>query len=151
MRIQKTIGQYLTDRAPVTCRRGQTVAEAAAMMAEHSADCVLVVEGDRLVGIFTEWDFLDRVAAAGLDPSTTQLGQVMTADPSALSPEDCITYAINRMALGGYRNLPIVDESGVPVASLSVRDVITHLDEVIGELDGNDDGAGAWTDIGGGG
>jgi CBS domain-containing protein len=153
MKIQRTISEFIADRVPATLSPQATVADAVELMHQRSVDCVLVVDqAQRLVGIFTERDFLERVAAAGRVVASTRLHEVMTADPETLRPEDCVTYAINRMGIGGYRNVPIVSAAGRVIATLSVRDVIALLDLVFSELDDADEKAARpWTDIGGGG
>ena len=78
----------------------------------------------------------------------------MTPNPVTLRTDDCISYAINKMAVGGFRNVPIVDAGGTPVAMLDTRDVIAHLSDLFDALAeqrterGDDDGE--WDDIGGG-
>jgi CBS domain-containing protein len=109
-----------------------------------------MASGD-LVGIFTGRDFLNRVAAEKRKPAETLLGEVMTKAPETLGPDDCVSYAIDRMANGGFRNVPIVAD-GRPVAVISVRDVMTHLAEVFAEIEEGDadDEMKDWVDIGGG-
>ncbi len=148
-RIQKTIGEFLSDRAPLTVAPTDTVAKAVALMKEQGESCALVVEDDALVGIFTERDFLNRVAAAEISPNDTPIAQVMTAKPDHLRPQDCISYAINRMAHGGFRNVPVVRD-GVLVGNLAVRDVTSHLHDVFADLEEGDDEPDEWVDIGGG-
>jgi CBS domain-containing protein len=70
---------------------------------------VLVVERDRLLGIFTHGDLVGRVLAAGLDPNLTLLVEVMTADPDIIRPSDSVDEAIRLMDEYGYRHLPVVD------------------------------------------
>ena len=110
---------------------------------------VLVVDAGVLVGIFTEKDFLNRVVAAELLPGETRVGEVMTPSPEVLGPDHSVALAINRMAIGGFRNVPIVDEHGRPLGLLSVRDVVDHLAEIFEseEEDANEQ-AGLWLDLG---
>jgi len=149
MKIQKTIAEFLGDRKFARMAPTDSVLSAMDLMKQHSADCVLVCERGKLVGVFSAWDMLSRVAAAELDATTTPVGDVMTRDPETLPADACITYVINRMAHGGYRNVPVVDASGTAVGNVSVRDVLSHLSEVFGDLeDGRDEPE--WTDLGGG-
>ena len=152
MRIEKTIGEFIANRKSPVAAPGDSVVSAVEVMKQSGQSCVLVCEADRLVGIFTERDFLNRIAAAERDPTTTILADVMTSEPGTLTPEDCVTYAINRMAVGGYRNVPIVDRDGRVVANLSVRDVLSHIEDVFAEVDEDDyhESSAEWTDIGGG-
>ena len=149
-KLQKTIADFISDRSPPTVDIGDTVAAAVAEVSARKADCVLVLDGDRVAGIFTERDFLNRVAGESRNPKATPIKDVMTAGVETLTSGDCISYAINRMAVGGYRNVPIVDD-GKPVAVLGIRDVIGHLFELFVDVsDRESTEVTPWTDIGGG-
>jgi len=111
----------------ITVAPDASVSEAVALMSEEHLSSTMVVEDGVLVGIFTERDFLNRVAAADLSPVTTCVKDVMTSGPSALKATDSVGDAIDLMANRGFRNVPIVDESGGPVGVLRVREVIAHL------------------------
>lgn len=152
--MQRTISDFVADRELPAVGPEDDVERAVAVMRERGSGCALVIDGvGRLIGVFTERDFLNRVAATGKPVAGTPVAEVMTADPMSLAPEDSIAYAINRMAVGGYRNVPIVDPEGRAIANLTVRDVIAHLDQLFDELERTkDDPASAeWTDLGGGG
>jgi len=154
--LDRTIREFMRTGAFARLGPGDTVAAAVELMRSQPAECVAVVEGDRLVGVFTERDFLNRVTAERRQPAATRLAEVMTSAPVTLGPDDPISYAINRMAVGGFRNVPIVDEEGTALAILNVRDVISQLSELFDALER----AGAeratradgkeWEDIGGG-
>ena len=156
-RIQKTIAEFVVNASRVTVAPADPVSVAVAAMREHKVDCVLVVDSDALVGIFTERDFLHRVTAEHRDPATTAIEVVMTRNPDTLRETDCMTYAINKMAVRGFRNVPIVDEAGRPLSVLDVRIVMMHLLKVFAEVEkenaGRPPGADTdseWVDIGGG-
>jgi CBS domain-containing protein len=91
-------------------------------MAEHRCGSVLVVDHDRLVGIFTGRDAVERVFAQGRDPDLTFLAEVMTAQPDTIGPNERVEDAIRRMDEFGYRHLPVV-EGERAVGVLSVRDL----------------------------
>lgn len=150
MQIQKTIREFVGENTTPEIDRSATVAEALALMESKHSACVLVVEDKVLVGIFTERDFLSRVVGARLTVGDTRVGEVMTENPDALKIDDCITYAVNLMAVGGYRNVPIVDDSHHPVSNVSVYDVTSHLAWIFAEAEEIDDDV-EWTDLGGGG
>jgi CBS domain-containing protein len=107
---------------------GQTVAEAVALMCREQVGSLLVCEGERLVGIFTERDLLRRVLAAGR-PLTVPVAECMTPDPVVVHPKHSISAAIRRMEEGGYRHLPIVDDDGRPLGVLSVKRIVHYLVE----------------------
>src|SRR3546814_11024537 len=91
-------------------------------MAERHIGAVLIGEGNRLQGIFTERDLLIRVIARGLDPDATQLKEVMTPDPDTVGPNDWASLALERMRSSGYRHVPVVDD-GIVVGIVSLRDL----------------------------
>ena len=66
------------------------------------------------VGIFTERDLMRRVVAAGIGLDRA-IEEVMTPDPETLGLDDGVAFALNRMSVGGFRNIPIVDENGAVV------------------------------------
>src|SRR6185503_10124115 len=101
----------------------------------ESHDCVLGLDGDKLVGVFTSRDFLKRVAAPRKDPAQVTLGEVMTPTPRTLRPRDGVGYAINWMAMEGFRNVPIVDDDGHVLGVLTVWDVMRHLGDVFDDID----------------
>jgi CBS domain-containing protein len=91
-------------------------------MAEHACSSILICEGDKLEGIFTERDLLVRVVAAGLDPDQVKLGQVMTPDPDTIDGKEPVIEAIRRMDEFSYRHLPVVD-GGKVLGVVSLRDL----------------------------
>ena len=100
----------------------ETVLGAARHMAENCCGSVLVMEGGRLLGIFTERDLLVRVVVAGLDPARTPVRAVMTADPETIGDDELVDQAIRRMDEGGFRHLVVVD-GGRVLGVLSTRDI----------------------------
>jgi CBS domain-containing protein len=98
-------------------------------MHDKAIDCVLVVEGERLVGIFTDRDAVLKVA--GTKTGGQPISSVMTHDPVVLRHDETIAVAINKMAVGGFRHIPIV-EDGRPTGVVSARDVFHHLAESLG-------------------
>lgn len=134
-RLEKTIKEigwtHAVPRLAVTDR----VSRAFDQMSREVYDCVLVMRGDELAGIFTSRDFLNRVAAVRADPAALVLGDVMTPTPRTLRPRDPVAFAINWMAIEGFRNVPIIDDSGEVLGVLTVWDVMRHLDEVFVEIE----------------
>ena len=102
---------------------GTSVAKAAKLMAKKNVGAVLVVVEKRLAGIFTERDAVFRVIAAGLDPGTTTIGEVMTPDPVTVDPKEIFGRALLAMHDGGFRHVPVV-ENGEPVGIVSSRSAL---------------------------
>lgn len=132
-RLHKTIEEIGWTRAVPTFAAREPVARAFDAMSREAHDCVLILDGPVLAGIFTSRDFLNRVA--GRDPRDIRLGEVMTAAPKTLRPRDGVAFAINWMAIEGFRNVPIVDDGGRVLGVLTVWDVMRHLDDVFDEID----------------
>lgn len=116
-------GQELITFAPDTMVR-----EAVDVMAKRRFGAVPVVEDDRLVGIFTERDVLVRVMAAGKNPDTTRLDEVMTRNPDTVRSSDAVVHALELMNEHNYRHLPVVD-GGRLVGVVSIRDLYRSVKE----------------------
>ena len=118
---RKIIPEVVHDQTLLHLPATATVREAACAMRTRHVGAVLVVGGDRLEGIFTERDMVNRVVAEGLDPDGTKLAEVMTKNPDTVRPNDTALVALRRMQDGGYRHLPVVD-NGHLVGIVSRRD-----------------------------
>ncbi|MCI0377417.1 MAG: CBS domain-containing protein [Gemmataceae bacterium] len=119
----------LTLRKPIVVDAGSTVVAAVDAMNEHRTGCVLVELNGKLAGIFTERDVLTKVIFRENNRSWT-VAQVMTKEPETLDAGASIAFALNKMSVGGYRHIPIVDRAGKPVGVVSVRDLVDFLVEL---------------------
>ena len=126
----RSLRSIVAGQPPATAEKSATVLEAALLMKAQGKGALLVVDGTRLIGIFTERDALLRVIAARLDPSTTRLADVMTAHPQTMSPDEPFLKALRLMHSRGYRHVPVVDH-GRPIGVVSARDA---LDDDLYEL-----------------
>lgn len=134
----KIVPDVVRDQKLAQVPQAMTVREAAGLMAARHIGAVLVMDGPRLLGIFTERDLLARVVAPGLDPNDTRLSQVMTRDPDTIDAEASALDALQMMRRSGYRHLPVVS-GGRVVGIISVRDlygtVIAELEEDLRDRD----------------
>ena len=116
---------------PLTLSPGSTVTEAMrAMQREHRGAVLVTDDGTRqskLLGIFTERDVLFRIVDRGKNPATLALGDVMTPDPEVLPITASVAFVLNKMSIGGFRHVPVVDAEHRPCFVVAVRDV----DEVL--------------------
>ena len=126
----RSLRSIVASQPPAIAERTATVLEAAVLMKQQGKGALLVVEGSRLTGIFTERDALFRVIAAGRDPATTKLADVMTPQPQTIHPDEPFVNALRIMHKRGFRHLPVV-EHGRPLGIVSARDA---LDDDLYEL-----------------
>ena len=119
----------LTLRTPMLIDADATVVHAVNAMNENRTGCMLVQRAGKLVGILTERDILTRVVFRNNDRTLSVEG-VMTKDPETLEVSATIAYALNKMSVGGYRHIPLVDRDGKPVGVVSVRDLVDFMVEL---------------------
>ncbi len=98
-----------------------TVKDAVKLMVKSNVGSILIVENDKLVGIFTERDLMKMIAED--KPVYTAIGDVMTKNPVSLKPDDPLSKAALLMSERGFRHVPIVDEEGNLVGIVSSRDI----------------------------
>ncbi len=122
----------LCDGPAISVSSSATIGEAIRMMQEHRIGSVLVVDGERLAGIVTERDVLTKVTGKDLSFQESPVTKVMTADPETLQPGDSLIFLMNKMHVGGFRHVPIVDPEGKPLHVLSLRAVLRYLIEQFG-------------------
>ena len=120
--IRKIVPDVISDQILCKVTPQETVRACARMMRERKVAAVLVMEGERLVGIITERDMTVRVIAGGLNPDTAFAAEIMTKNPDTLGPDDTASDAIRMMRSHNYRHLPVVDGAKV-VGMVSVRDL----------------------------
>ena len=98
-----------------------TVGEAVAVMAQNRIGSVLVMESDRLLGIFTERDTV-RALSQSHDAPRHEIVSWMTHDPKTVTPDTDADEALHTMLDNGFRHLPVV-EHGKVVGMVSMRDL----------------------------
>src|SRR4051794_12394933 len=118
----------LPKREPVSCGINDPVGLAARLMQTRSTGCILVKdEAGKVAGIITGWDLLQKVAAQFDDLNARSCGQIMTPDPICLHPEDTVAVALNVMASGGFRHLPILGPDDQPNGVIDVGDLFRDI------------------------
>ncbi len=125
--MRRPIRGLPTLKPPITLSADASVREAVRRMNDASVGCVLVVQGDRLVGVFTERDVLTKIATGSIDADRTRIDEVMTSDPECLTLDDGIAYALNKMSLGGFRHIPLVDDQGRPTGIVAMRNIVDYI------------------------
>jgi CBS domain-containing protein len=118
-----TLGAFLRGQHLAVVGPASSVFEAARLMTERGIGAVPVVDGDRLAGIFTERDLMTRVVAAGLDPSTTSVRDVMSTDLVVADVMEGCDETLPRLQKARVRHLLVLKE-GRLAGIVSLRDLI---------------------------
>jgi CBS domain-containing protein len=119
----RTLGSVLSGVPKTIVAPDTTVKDAASLMSENRK-AALVVEDGELVGIFGFKDLMTRLLAKGLDPESTLVSDVMTADPEAVGPDMTALDALRFMHDNRFLTLPCCDDSGAVVGLVDVMDVV---------------------------
>ena len=114
--VREVMNETLFTVSPST-----SVGEAVALMAQHRVGSMLVMEGTKLDGIFTERDTV-RAISQSHDAPSHSVSSWMTREPTTVSPEVKVEDALKIMLDRGFRHLPVV-ESGEVVGIVSIRDL----------------------------
>lgn len=121
----------IVSRSVLTVSPTTMVSEAVELMASAKVGSVIVVDGSRVVGIFSERDVMLRIVLEGRNPKQTEVEEVMTAHVHSISMRTTGDEALKIMIQEHIRHLPIVDAQGRPQAIVSMRSL---LEEKITEL-----------------
>jgi CBS domain-containing protein len=111
-----------------------TVFEVAALMSEGRVGCIPVLDGERLVGVFSERDLMTRVVVEEKDPRQTAVGSVMTHEVITADLDDRVERCLEKMKGRGCRHLPVVHDGRV-IAMVSMRDLLRdEIEEQVEEI-----------------
>jgi len=113
----------LKGRTVHSVRPGDTVLAALGVMAEHDIGAVLVCEGDRLAGIFTERDYARKVVLVGRSSKDSPVSAIMTANVVSVRPNNTVEDCMGLMTERRVRHLPVI-ENGHVVGLISIGDLV---------------------------
>lgn len=119
----------LNPREPLTVAPSTEVREVLQRLVEKQVGCAVVVENEKVVGIFSERDALIKMNVDFEELGQCPVSQFMTPQPQTLEVTSKIAFAVRQMDLGGYRHVPIVDADGHLTGVISVRDILRYLTE----------------------
>ena len=125
MTTGRTLGQMCGNRDLWGVGPESTVADAARLMRDHRVGAVLISEDGRLSGILSERDVTYRAVAAGLDPNTMAVSEVMTRNVITAGPETRAVNGLQQMAEHQIRHLPVID-GGRVIGIVSLRDFLAE-------------------------
>ena len=109
---------------------GATVYQAIERMVEHNVGSIVVIDGGRLAGIFTERDYLRRIALQGRTSRETRVADAMTAAPLvAVGPDASVDRCLGMMTDHKIRHLPVLDAEGALLGVVSIGDCVRAVAE----------------------
>ena len=122
----KTLQQLLDSKKykeVISVAPHRPVFDALVVMAEYKIGALVVLQGEKLVGIFSERDYAREVVLKGRSSKTTQISEVMTNKVLSAKPSDTVEQAMSIMSEKRIRHLPVVENDKV-VGMLSIGDLV---------------------------
>ncbi len=120
--------RYVMQSSPYTVKAGSPVRVAIEGIRTRSNNYALVLSGKTLAGIFTERDYLDKIA--GMDVSLDRpVDEFMSKEPESLPSDASVADALKLIVDGGYRHVPVVDDGEV-VGVISALDIVKYIAEL---------------------
>lgn len=119
--------EYASKPKPLTRSPDTNVAEAVAAMSEKNYGSVIVVDGDeKVIGVVTERDVMNKLVGQALDPVQTKLSDIMTENPRLAREDDDIIDWLRMMSNERFRRLPVVDDNGRIKAVFTQGDFVSY-------------------------
>lgn len=125
--MQAPVSELLTGKDLLVADPADTIEKVVEILRDQKHDCVLIYKRKKLVGILSQRDLILRVAGKYQDLSQVKVEAVMTKNPEYVRLDHPIAYMVNKMALGGFRHVPVLAEGGTPVSIVSIKDVLKYL------------------------
>ncbi|MQX36722.1 CBS domain-containing protein [Roseospira navarrensis] len=120
--IIKSIREMMTGRDLASTTPSTTVREACRILTARNVGALAVLDGDRLVGMFSERDVIRKCICGDHRTDETTVADIMTPDPQAIDIDRSLADALTIMTKGGFRHLPVLS-GGQVVGMISIRDV----------------------------
>lgn len=126
MQVGRTVGQLLQDKGSAvwSVSPSMTVFEALGRMAEKNVGALVVLDGDRLAGIFSERDYARKVILHGHASRDVAVADVMTSPVVTVTPEQNLADCMELMTNRRIRHLPVVGDAGRVTGVVSIGDVV---------------------------
>lgn len=123
--MENNLGQLNQDET-IAVAPDTPALEVAQLMKNSNSGCALVLDGKKLVGIFTEHDVLKRLAGTDIDLAAVTVKELMSPNPETLNEKDSVAEALNKMSLGRYRHIPFVKSDGTHAVA-SIKSVLQYI------------------------
>jgi CBS domain-containing protein len=124
----KTVAELLRAKPSrvVSVRPDQSVLEAIKVLAQENIGAAIVMNGPKIVGIFSERDYTRKIVLQGRSSDTTKVEEIMTPNVIIVGPRTKTRDCMQLMSEKNIRHLPVVDEGRV-VGMVSIRDIVTDI------------------------
>ena len=122
----KTLKQMLDDktRPLAVVAPGDTVLHALTVMAHNDVGALLVLDGEQLVGIFSERDYARKIILQGKSSKETQVREIMSDKVAYVTPKATLDECMALMTEKHFRHLPVLDDDGAVVGMVSIGDLV---------------------------
>ena len=117
----------ISQETPLTCDESCSLAKVIELMKKHKVGAMVVTHEKKPVGIFTERDFLMKVAGTDTNLDAIPINTVMVKNPICVKASEPISRAMAMMRVGNFRNVPVVDEEGHLSHVITVKDVVNFV------------------------
>ncbi len=128
--MEKPVAEVLSKNSFLHVLPTDTVEKIVLILQKEKQSAVLVIQHEQLLGIVSKRDLLRRTAGSELKLSHLKALDVMTANPEIVRATDPLAFAVNKMAMGGFRHLPVLSEEGNPIGIISIQDVLSYLAQI---------------------
>jgi CBS domain-containing protein len=125
--MEKPVSELVSKKSFLRVLPSDSVEKVVQILQKEKQSAVLVIQHERLMGIVSKRDLLRRTAGSETKLAHVKALEVMTANPEVVKSTDPLSFAVNKMAMGGFRHLPVLSEEGEPIGIISIQDVLSFL------------------------
>lgn len=129
--LQRSIADLSLTRQVPSCPPTANAEAATKLLQASGGTCILVGDGKKVVGIFTERDVLKKVTLSGQDPKTTAITTLMTPNPVTVNRQATVGEVLTKMRDGKFRHLVVADAYGNAEGVLAMRDLTDYLANLV--------------------
>lgn len=126
----KTVHFILEEKpkAVFSVAENTSVYEALQLMMDKNISALLIMDGDKLQGVFTERDYARKIVLQGRTSKDTSIGDVMTKNPITVAPSESVERCMKLMTENHFRHLPVTENETV-IGMISIGDILKHVIE----------------------
>ncbi|MBN1687586.1 MAG: CBS domain-containing protein [Candidatus Omnitrophica bacterium] len=121
------VSELLTGEDLLVASPEDSIAKVVEIFQKEKKHCILVYEKKRLAGILSKRDLVFKVAGKPKDLSKFKVRDIMTPKAEFVKADAPLAFVVNKMALGGFRHVPVLAEDGKPLSIIHIQDVLDYL------------------------